>query len=118
MPARHGSGLQAEQTALDYLREQGLRLVTRNFATRRGEIDLVMRERDALIFVEVRYRASAEYGSAESSITPGKQRRLRAAAEAFLQRHDRQGRRAARFDVVTLSGTLTRPNINWIVDAF
>ena len=118
MLARRDSGLRAEQTALDYLREQGLRLVARNFTTRRGEIDLVMSERDALIFVEVRYRASAEYGSPEASITPGKRRRLRAAAEAYLQRHDRQGRQAARFDVVTLSGTLARPTINWIVDAF
>jgi len=62
-------GAEAEQIALEYLVEKGLVLLTRNFSTRRGEIDLVMNDGDHLVFVEVRFRQSSTFGSAEESIT-------------------------------------------------
>ncbi|MCG8083044.1 MAG: YraN family protein, partial [Candidatus Thiodiazotropha taylori] len=62
-------GEAAEQLAVDYLSRRGLKLVTRNFRCKVGEIDLIMREKRTLVFVEVRYRQSDDYGSALESIT-------------------------------------------------
>lgn len=79
------SGQQAENMACDYLLKRGMTLVERNFRTRRGEIDLIMYDRQVLVFVEVKYRHSNRFGSAEEAINRPKLTRLRAAASAFLQ---------------------------------
>lgn len=100
--ARQRSGDQAEDRALAYLQQQGLTLVERNFRCKGGEIDLVMQDRAALVFVEVRARSSASHGGALASITPAKQRRLIVAAQHFLQRHAQVP--ACRFDVVAIEG--------------
>lgn len=113
-PARTASqisGRQGEDDALAYLQHQGLSLVDRNFRCRRGEIDLIMQERDTLVFVEVRKRASGRHGDAAASITPHKQARLIAAAEFYLQRFRQPP--ACRFDVVAIDGTA----LDWIRNA-
>ncbi|MET0066120.1 MAG: YraN family protein [Candidatus Thiodiazotropha sp.] len=108
-------GAEAEQQALDYLHRQGLRLIERNYRCKAGELDLIMCDRsDSLIFVEVRYRRSSDYGSASESITPGKQRKLLAAARHYLQTHAEE--RPCRFDVVTLNGD-SHPRMEWIKNA-
>jgi putative endonuclease len=106
-------GAQAEQQALDYLLAQGLRLVERNFRCRGGEIDLIMREGEQLVFVEVRYRRSARYGGALASVDRRKQGRLITAALHYLQRHRTAG--ATRFDVVALEGETP---VQWVRNAF
>lgn len=100
---RQRAGGAAEQLALDYLSSQGLRLVERNFRARAGELDLIMRDADELVFIEVRARASTRFGGAAASVTPSKQRRIRRAAQVYLQ--SRLGQApwpALRFDVVAL----------------
>ncbi|HEY5801048.1 MAG TPA: YraN family protein, partial [Burkholderiaceae bacterium] len=84
--AQQISGRAGEDAALAYLQEAGLQLVQRNFLCRGGEIDLVMRDGTALVFVEVRKRLDARYGGALASIGPRKQARLRLAAQLYLQR--------------------------------
>lgn len=79
------SGQDAEDRALAFLQRHGLKLVERNWRCRGGELDLVMREADTWVFVEVRHRASRVFGGAAASITPAKCRRLRLAAELYLQ---------------------------------
>ena len=69
-------GADAEDRALHYLQRQGLTLVQRNFRARGGEIDLVMRERDLLVLVEVRKRSSARYGDAAESVDARKRGRI------------------------------------------
>jgi len=86
----------------------------RNFRARCGEIDLVMRDGSALVFVEVRLRQDAGHGSAAESIGFAKQRRLRAAANLFLARHRQFSALPARFDVVAIDGTA----MQWIRGAF
>jgi putative endonuclease len=86
--------------------------VARNFRTRLGEIDLVARDGDTLVFVEVRMRSGASFGGALESITPRKQRRIAAAARQFLGRFRRAPR--CRFDVVALDGA----GIRWLRAAF
>jgi putative endonuclease len=95
-------GRAAEDRALAWLQKQGLVLVERNVRSRRGEIDLVMRDGDVLVFVEVRQRRSTSHGGAAASIGPAKQARLWHAAELYLMR---QGcAKACRFDAVCIDG--------------
>ncbi len=111
------TGAQAEQQALRYLQQQGLKIITRNYHCRRGEIDLILWEGELLLFVEVRYRKSARFGTAAESVTPEKQRRILAAASHYLQRERAVQDVACRFDVVAISGEKAE-NIHWIKDAF
>jgi putative endonuclease len=94
------SGEHGERVAERFLEQRGLEVVARNYRTRLGEIDLVARDGDVLVFVEVRWRADARFGGAAASIGPAKQRRIAAAAQSYLARLGRAPR--CRFDVVTL----------------
>ncbi len=69
-------GQQYEQLALQYLQQQGLKLVQQNFHCKTGEIDLVMREGATLVFVEVKYRASSAFGGALAAVSFSKQQKL------------------------------------------
>jgi putative endonuclease len=96
------SGRIAEDRALAYLQTQGLVLIKRNFRSRRGEIDLIMRDADTLVFVEVRQRRSRQFGDAAASITAVKRARLWRCAEFFLQRYPSAS--SCRFDAVCIDG--------------
>jgi putative endonuclease len=106
----------AEDRALAYLAQQGLRLVARNYRTPGrggGEIDLIVRDRDGtLVFVEVRKRGSGAYGGAAGSVTPTKQRRIVFAARHFLLRL--RAVPPCRFDVISIEGG----GIQWMRAAF
>ncbi len=65
-----------ERRACAELERAGLTLLARNYSTRHGELDLVMRERDTIVFVEVRYRESAAFGDAATSVTASNQAKL------------------------------------------
>lgn len=115
--AHLAAGRQAESAAARYLRRRGLRLLERNFRCRSGEIDLIMRDGDILVFVEVRYRADDRFLDPAATVTPAKQRRLYTAAAAYLARR-RLADRTCRFDVVTLTKRNYRPEFRWVKDAF
>ncbi len=104
-----------EAAAADHLVAHGLRVLARNFRVKGGEIDLVCREGDTTVFVEVRRRASADFGGAAWSITPAKQRRLVLAARHWLARH---GEPACRFDCVLIQGGNEGGRLEWLKDAF
>lgn len=95
-------GSKAEDEAARFLARHGLDIVARNFRTRFGEIDLVARDGETLVFIEVRMRSSAHFGGAADSIDLRKQARIVAAARQFLARMKREP--PCRFDVVTLDG--------------
>ena len=104
--SRQNAGAVGEAQALAHLLRHGLFLVEQNFLCKVGEIDLIMRERQTIVFVEVRTRADARHGSAADSVTPAKQRRLLLTAQRYLQRFRLPP--ACRFDVVAIDGeTLT-----------
>lgn len=107
-------GADAETRALRHLKAQGLRLVARNWHCRGGELDLVMREADTLVFVEVRSRGRSDYGSALESITARKRAHLVLAAQKFIAAHPEHSERAMRFDAVAIEGT----RLDWLRDAF
>lgn len=106
------SGAAAEERATTYLQGQGLELVTRNYRCRQGELDIVMRDGNTLVFVEVRSRSNARFGGAAASITPTKQGKLIHAAEHYLLQHPHPG--ACRFDAVLIEGN----SLQWLRQAF
>ena len=107
------AGLRAEELARAFLQRQGLTLVQSNWRCRFGEIDLVLREGETIVFVEVRLRTNPDFGGAGESIGRAKRDRLLAAARLYLSRQPEQ---PCRFDVVLLR-CLEPLQIEWIRDA-
>lgn len=98
------SGEESERFAEQFLLKQGLKLVMRNYRCKAGEIDLIMRDREHLVFVEVRYRKSGRFGSASETVDSRKQQKLIRAAQHYLQTQVRRQLPACRFDVVAIQG--------------
>ena len=113
MAANTEVGREAEARAEEYLRREGLHTVTRNFRCRSGEIDLIMRDGDHLVFVEVRYRSHSAYGGAAASVDRNKQQSLIRSAQSYLQANRWSG--PCRFDVVAFGKGQEKA---WIRDAF
>jgi putative endonuclease len=93
------SGQMAEQLAVQYLQDQGLKLIQQNFHSRFGEIDAIMRDGDSVVFVEVKKRV-AGIDAALESITWAKQQKLVRAAKYYLTKLNRDV--ACRFDAVAI----------------
>lgn len=108
-------GADAESRALRHLQRAGLKLVTRNWRCKRGELDLVMHDGDTLVFVEVRSRSRSNYGGALQSIDTRKQQRIIHAARAYLAAHPHEAQRLMRFDVVAFED---HAQALWIRQAF
>lgn len=114
--ARAQRGAAVEAAAQAYLLAQGLSPITRNARYRGGELDLIMRDGDTTVFVEVRYRAHAGFGGGAASVDLRKRRKLVLAAQLFLGAHPALAERPCRFDVVEASGD--PPQLQWLRDAF
>lgn len=97
----YGLGLKGEQIAKRYLKRKGFRVLECNFQCRFGEIDLVARDKDCLVFCEVRTRSAGALVSPTESITFAKQQKLMKTARFYLQLH--QLDTAARFDVIAVT---------------
>ena len=107
-------GAQMEELAARYLQRAGLRIEARNYHCRQGEIDLVARDGDTLVFVEVRFRKDSRFGGAGATVDARKQGKLLASADRYLQEHRLDC--PCRFDVIAIDGSAD--NINWITNAF
>ncbi|MDD2914189.1 MAG: YraN family protein [Gallionella sp.] len=108
-------GAQAEHWAARYLQQQGLKPVTKNYRSRFGEVDLIMRDGAALVFVEVRLRRNADFGGAAASIDARKQQRLIRTAQHYLA--DLAQIPPCRFDAV-LMDDVQGTNVQWLKNAF
>ncbi len=84
---RRDTGILGEKLARDFVKKRGYRIVETNFRCPEGEIDIVARHKDFLVFIEVRTKTSLEFGSPEESITPTKKARMRATAFHYQQTH-------------------------------
>ena len=114
--AKHLSqGQAAESKALDFLQHKGLRLLSRNYRCKNGEIDLIMQQGETLVFVEVRFRQSSRFGSAAESVTSAKQHKLLLTANHYLQQNGMDS--PCRFDVLGIGGK-DQTEIEWIQNAF
>ncbi len=114
----HPRGAEWEQRAERYLQANGLATLERNFHCRLGELDLVMRDDDTTVFVEVRYRRGDGHGGGLGSITAAKRLKIIRAAGIFLSRRPRLARGPCRFDVVAIGGDASRPRYEWVRAAF
>lgn len=117
----HQIGQQAEETALNFLQQQGFQFVAQNYHCKMGEIDLIVKKDHLLVFVEVRQRKSSVFGGAAASVTPSKQRKIIQTSAFFLQSFSEFESFDCRFDVIAID----RPaqfsdskKIDWIEDAF
>ena len=111
-------GAQGEEIAARFLVEQGFRIIERNFRFRRkGEIDIVAREGEYLVFCEVKMRTNDEYGIPEYAVTPRKQETIRRIAAAYLALREISGQ-PCRFDVVTIRFEGKRPAMSLLRNAF
>ena len=107
------AGIAAEALAERFLAGNGLHIVARNYRCRLGEIDLIARDGDTLVFVEVRLRRGRDFGGAAASITAVKRARLVNAAKLYLAGLSRTP--PCRFDAILLDA-LDPARIEWIKD--
>jgi putative endonuclease len=117
----------AEEAAKHYLCSNQLTFLEANYHCRQGEIDLIMKEKEQLVFIEVRYRKSTRYGSTIETVTNAKQRRIIAAARHYLHRHNLTETISCRFDIVGIKPTPKNQKnnstnksfiFNWLKHAF
>ena len=115
----HARGKVTEAFAENYLIQQGLTPIDRNIHCRQGEIDLVMRDGDIFVFVEVKYRKSKGFGGAIAAISASKQNKVKHCITFYLHQNGlNEYNTPCRVDVVALEGDITQPQVTWLKNAF
>ena len=109
-----------ETMAQEWLKQKGLKTISRNYHCRYGEIDLIMLDQQAcLCFIEVKFRAGSDFGGSAYSLPASKQRKLTRTALHYLDNNRQYQQNAKRFDALLLQGDdHEKPSINWIRNAF
>ena len=102
-PTTIATGARSEQLAVTFLESRGYLIVERNFKTKIGELDIIARDRDILVFVEVRSRANDDFGSALDAVHAEKRQKVSRMAQQYIAWR-RPAFEAARFDVVAITG--------------
>ncbi len=112
-------GRSAEDIAAEFLAQQGLSILLRNYRRRGGELDLVARDENVLVIAEVRTRSTDEFGGAAASVDGWKQHKIVRAAMQLLQQRKDLARLRVRFDVIVVRGADgPRPTVEWLKHAF
>lgn len=110
-------GMQAESIACAYLESCGYKVLLRNFHARYGEIDIIARHEEYLVFIEVKQRTTNRFASGREAVTAKKQQALRMAAQLYLAENNINDS-PVRFDVVEITGPIANPAIEIIKNAF
>lgn len=116
--APRARGNVVEEASERYLQQKGLQAIERNFNRRGGEIDLVMRDGETLVFVEVRFRKSDRFGTPAESITASKKRKLLQTAQLYLLAYPVWRNKPCRFDVIAARPGESGLQFEWIQNAF
>lgn len=112
-------GRKWETHAAEFLSSRGLKILTRGYRCRLGELDIVGSDGKSLVVVEVKARSQSKKGSAIETIGPEKRRRIVNATRHYLMKHPAWFSRPIRFDVIAIDGIETQtPELNWIRNAF
>lgn len=112
-------GFVAEARAEKFLRSKGLQTSDKNYRCKSGEIDLIMRDGDTLVFVEVRLRSNRRFETAAESVNFRKQLKIINAAQHYLLEKRLTDKLPCRFDVVAISNELDNEHeFEWITNAF
>ena len=111
-------GQEAERLACTFLQSHNVTILERNYHCRQGEIDIIGREQNTIVFVEVRYRRHSQFGSGAESVTRNKQKKLLTTAQTYIARRLKR-ELPCRFDVLEAhskdDGSL---QFNWLKNAF
>jgi putative endonuclease len=110
-------GKESESTAVKHLKKQGYKIIEQNYRTKLGEIDIIAKEKNTIVFVEVKSRKSDSYGNPKYALTPKKMRKISMVALYFLKITNQSGAKA-RFDVVSITSREKNPEIEIIKNAF
>lgn len=117
MACHNDLGMWGENTAADYLQQQGYTILYRNWRCGHRDIDIIAAMGDVLVMVEVKTRRNEDFTDASAAVNASKIKSLSVAANAFIKKYG--GGYDVRFDVVTVVGTPEEePQINHITDAF
>lgn len=109
-------GKEGEEIALHFFRKKGFRIIEKNYRTPFGEIDIIAKEKDILVFIEVKTRADNSFGYPFEAVTPRKREKIRRVALSFLKKYKKE--LPARFDVLSITLDGDKRNIEHIKDAF
>lgn len=101
---RRQVGADKETAAADFLTGQGYQILARNFYSRFGELDIVAKDENCLVFCEVKYRTGSGHGSPEEAVTPQKLSRMQRTAQYYCICNHIPADTSMRFDVVTILG--------------
>jgi TIGR00252 family protein len=101
MPSKRAIGNSGERFAASFLQRQDIAVLERNYTFNHGEIDIVAKDGDELVFVEVKIRRNTRFSSPEESVTPAKQELIRRTAEGYIQ-EKKLDNISCRFDVVAI----------------
>jgi putative endonuclease len=115
---RQKIGQHAEREACRFLQAQGLRLLEQNYRCYQGEIDLIMQDKNEIVFVEVRSRSRIDFGKAGETINKSKQKKLIKAGMRFLQQKEWLFKVNSRFDVIAIHFLADKLQLEWIKSAF
>ena len=115
---RSAAGRAAEDAVCVYLGKRGMQILERNFRARGGEIDVIARDGEVLVFVEVRFREEDGHGHPEETVGPAKRKRIVKAARTYLATIPPHAWRTARFDVAAVDGGGRGGSIRYYPGAF
>ncbi|MFP3980706.1 MAG: YraN family protein [Desulfobacterales bacterium] len=110
-------GQLGESLAVRHLKKNGYRILARNYRNRFGEIDIIARHGEVLVFVEVKARASRNYGPSKAAVDRAKQKKISMVALGYLKQTRNTGAKA-RFDVVCVDAGTQQPRVEIIPNAF
>ncbi len=114
---RQKFGEQGEALAVRRLKKEGYKIIETNYRTRLGEIDIIAKDKDTIVFVEVKTRNSVQFGSPKWAVTPKKQKKISMVALYYLKATDQETAKA-RFDVVAVISNRDKARIEIIKNAF
>ena len=110
-------GRWAENRSLSYLKKQGLELIRKNFHGPSGEIDLIMKDNNTIVFIEVKCRTDNNFYHPVEAIDKNKCKKITSTGEYFLIKN-RLSDAECRFDVILITGNVKLHEIEWIKNAF
>lgn len=113
-PTSKTIGDHAESIAESFLIKNKFKIIEKNFRTKTGEIDLIADDQGTLVFIEVKFRKSSDFGQPFETVTYKKQQKIIRTAQSYLQKQPKLANKACRFDVISIHNQ----DINWIQNAF
>jgi len=115
---KRSTGSKGEDIACEFIANLGYAIIDRNYQYGHGEIDIIAKDRDEFVFIEVKYRKSLEYGAPETAVTKSKQKQIRKIAEAYIYEKEIKDT-SCRIDVIAILDLPNlKPEINHYKNAF